>query len=222
MLCWGVLTGCLSSRPTSQGVVRIETGCPRVPASRHCDHERRLPPSPTALPLFYGSRSAGVGPGLVDAPIHILCVASVCARAVWCVVCVWMGIARVCSSRPVPTREGPVCRAPAPARVHTSQPHRLFREQTLDLPMCWWPTRLAACSLPHPPHSPPRSLAPLVGVCLVPCVTCACGATTSGLVCYRMAVGGVRGGEAFGAPHVSFLMVPATPRRIDARGSDSL
>ena len=137
-----------------------------MPASRHCDHERRLPPSPTALPLFYGSRSAGVGPGLVDAPIHILCVASVCARAVWCVVCVWMGIARVCSSRPVPTREGPVCRAPAPARVHTSQPHRLFREQTLDLPMCWWPTRLAACSLPHPPHSLPTPLPRPTGVCV--------------------------------------------------------
>ena len=52
--------------------------------------------------------------------------------------------------------------------------------------------------------------------------TCACGATTPGTACYRMAVGGVSGGEAFGAPHVSLLMVPATPRRIDARGSDSL
>ena len=28
-----------------------------------------------------------------------------------------------------------------------------------------------------------------------------CGATTPGTACYRMAVGGVRGGEAFGAPH---------------------
>ena len=121
MLCCGVLTGCLSSRPTSQGVVRIETGCPRVPASRHCDHERRLPPPPTALPLFHGSCSAGVGPGLVDAPPHILCVAPVCVRVVWCVVCVWMGIARVCSSRPVPTCEGPVCRAPAPASAQDLQ-----------------------------------------------------------------------------------------------------
>ena len=49
-----------------------------------------------------------------------------------------------------------------------------------------------------------------------------CGATTPGSACYRMAAGGVLGGDASGAPHASFMMVPAAPRRIDARGSDSL
>ena len=43
-----------------------------------------------------------------------------------------------------------------------------------------------------------------------------------GFTCYRMAVGGVRGGETSGALHVSFMMVPAAPRRIDTRGSDRL
>ena len=55
------------------------------------------------------------------------------------------------------------------------------------------------------------------GVCLVPCVACACGATMPGVACYRMAAGGVLGGDASGAPHVSLMMVPAAPRRIDAR-----
>ena len=84
-------------------------------------------------------------------------------------------------------------------------------------------TDTARCTLslpsPTPPAPPPR---PLVGVCLVPCVTCACGATTSGTACYRMAAGGAWGGDASGALHVSFMMVPAAPRRIDARGSDRL
>ena len=63
----------------------------------------------------------------------------------------------------------------------------------------------------------------LVGVCMVSCVTCACGATAPGYACYRMAADGVLGGDASGAPHASFMMVPAAPRRIDAaRGSDSL
>ena len=75
--------------------------------------------------------------------------------------------------------------------------------------------------IPHSPRPTP-SLAPLAGVCLVPCVTCACGATAPGSACYRMAAGGVLGGDASGAPHASFMMVPAAPRRIDARGSDRL
>ena len=161
------------------------------------------------------------GPWLVDAPPHILCVAPVCVRVVWCVVCVWTDIARVCRSRPVPTCEGPVCHAPAPA---SAQDHQLPWEQTIEAVFSsrWRLTRLAARSLPRPPLPSPHPLAPLVGVCLVPCVTCACGATTSGTACYRMAAGGAWGGDASGALHVSFMMVPAAPRRIDARGSDRL
>ena len=222
MLCCGVLTGCISSRPTSQGVARIETGCPRVPASRHCDHERRLPPPPTALLLFHGSRSAGVGPGLVDCPpSYPMCCPSVCACGVWCGMCAWTDFARVCRSRPVPTCEGPVCHVPAPAAAQDLQ---LPREQTVEAVIPFAGGRhgsLHALSpAPHSPRSTPP--APLVGVCSVPCVACACGATTPGVACYRMAVGGARGGEAFGAPHASFMMVPAAPRRIDARGSDRL
>ena len=154
-------------------------------------------------------------------PSYPMCCPSVCACGVVCGVCVWTDIARVCRSRPVPTCEGPVCHAPAPA---SAQDHQLPWEQTVEAVFSsrWRLTRLAARSLPRPPLPSPHPLAPLVCVCLVPCVTCACGATTPGTACYRMAVGGVRGGEAFGAPHVSLLMVPATPRRIDARGSDSL
>ena len=36
-------------------------------------------------------------------PSYPRCVAPVCVHLVWCVVCVWMGIARVCSIRLVPT-----------------------------------------------------------------------------------------------------------------------
>ena len=59
-----------------------------MPALVCCDHERRLLPPPTALLLFHGPCSAGVGPGLVDAPPHILCVAPMCARMVCGVGCV--------------------------------------------------------------------------------------------------------------------------------------
>ena len=155
VLCCGVLTGCISSRPTSQGVARIETGCPRVPASRHCDHERRLPPPPTALLLFHGSRSAGVGPGLVDCPpSYPMCCPSVCACGVWCGMCVWSDFARVCRSRPVPTCEGPVCHVPAPAAAQDLQ---LPREQTVEAVIPFAGGRhgsLHALS-PHSPRSPP-------------------------------------------------------------------
>ena len=154
-------------------------------------------------------------------PSYPMCCPSVCADGVWCGVCVWTDIARVCRSRPVPTCEGPVRHVPAPAAAQDLQ---LPREQTVEVvtPSRWRRTRLAARSLfrPSPPPAPPPR--PLVGVCLVPCVTCACGATTSGTACYRMAAGGAWGGDASGALHVSFMMVPAAPRRIDARGSDRL
>ena len=154
-------------------------------------------------------------------PSYPMCCPSVCADGVWCGVRAWTDIARVCRSRPVPTCEGPVCHAPAPA---SAQDHQLPWEQTIEAVFSsrWRLTRLAARSLPRPPLPSPHPLAPLVGGCLVPCVTCACGATTPGSACYRMAAGGVLGGDASGAPHASFMMVPAAPHRIDARGSDSL
>ena len=87
-------------------------GCsPRVTVTTSVDSHLLLPP----CLLFHGSRFAGVGPGLVDAPSHLLCVAPVCGCVVCGVVCVWMGIARVCRSRPVPTCEGLVCRVSVPA-----------------------------------------------------------------------------------------------------------
>ena len=62
------------------------------------------------------------------------------------------------------------------------------------------------------------------------------GAVCLGLVVGRLCVGlltglvvrgdvgpvGRREAVASGAPHMSFMMVPAAPRRIDARGSDRL
>ena len=158
MLCYGVLTGCISSRPTSQGVARIETGCPRVPASRHCDHERRLPPPPTALLLFHGSRSAGVGPGLVDCPpSYPMCCPSVCACGVWCGMCVWTDFARVCRSRPVPTCEGPVCHVPAPAAAQDLQ---LPREQTVEAVIPFAGGRHGSLHALSPAPPSPRSTPP--------------------------------------------------------------
>ena len=193
-----------------------------MPALACCDHGRRLPPPPTALLLFHGSRSAGVGPGLVDCPpSYPMCCPSVCACGVWCGMCVWTDFARVCRSRPVPTCEGPVCHVPAPAAAQDLQ---LPREQTVEAVIPFAGGRHGSLHALSPAPPSPRSTppAPLVGVCSVPCVACACGATTPGVACYRMAVGGARGGEAFGAPHASFMMVPAAPHRIDAGGSDRL
>ena len=74
-----------------------------------CPHPRPLPLWRATCPL-----SPGMLPTCAISPPP-RCYPSVCACGVWCVVCVWTDIARVCSSRPVPTCEGPVCRAPAPA-----------------------------------------------------------------------------------------------------------
>ena len=69
-------------------VVSDRVSSRECPPARRSDLERRLPPPPTALPLFHSPCSAGVDPGLVDAPPHILCVAPVCARMVCGVGCV--------------------------------------------------------------------------------------------------------------------------------------
>ena len=152
MLCCGVLTGCLSSRPTSQGVVRIETGCPRVPASRHCDHERRLPPPPTALPLFHSPCSAGVDPGLVDAPPHILCVAPVCARMVCGVGCVRGRTSPECAAAAqCPRVRAPsvMCQRLRQPRISSSLGSRLSRLSFLSLV-----ADTARCTLSPPPPTP--------------------------------------------------------------------
>ena len=112
-----------------------------------------------------------------------------------------------------------MCQRLRQPRISSSLGSRLSRLSFLSLV-----ADMARCTLSPPSPTPLASplAPPLVGVCSVPCVTCACGATTSRTACYRMAAGGVLGGDASGAPHVSLMMVPAAPRRIDARGSDSL
>ena len=164
VLCCGVLTGCISSRPTSQGVARIETGCPRVPASRHCDHERRLPPPPTALLLFHGSRSAGVGPGLVDCPpSYPMCCPSVCARGVWCGVC-GDGHRPSMQQPPSAQREGLVCHESQ--RLPEQDPRSLGGRLSICLFVGGRHGSLHAL-FPHPPlPSPPPLLAPPWWVCV--------------------------------------------------------
>ena len=110
-------------------------------------------------------------------------------------VCMWGVVWCVCGRAPPECAAAAhsVCHEPAPARAGSSLP----RGPTVDLSLRWWLTRLAACSLPPSPAPLSFPLAPpLVGVCMVPCVTCACGATTPGSACYRMAAGGVLGGDA--------------------------
>ena len=136
VLCWGVLTGCLSSRPISQGVVRIETGCPRVPASRHCDHERRLPPSPTAHrpALVLRLTLCWCGPWVGGCPPFISYVLPQCVRVrcgVWCV-CGWA------SPEYAAVAQCPRVRAP-------SAVHQRLREFTLRSPIGSFGSRLSIC-----------------------------------------------------------------------------
>ena len=143
-------------------------------------------------------------------------------------VCVWCGVWYVCGWTPpecAVAAQRPRVRAPSAVlqRLPVQDPRSLFEGAD-----CRFVYSLVAdtarCMLSPPSPTPLASplAPPVVGVCSVPCVTCACGATTSRTACYRMAAGGVLGGDASGAPHVSLMMVPAAPRRIDARGSDSL
>ena len=80
-----------------------------------CPHPcpRPLRPASCALP-------PGMPPLCTISPSPRCC-PSVFACGVRCGVCAWTDIARVCSSRPVPTCEGPVCRAPAPASAQDLQ-----------------------------------------------------------------------------------------------------
>ena len=219
----GVVTGCLCSRPTSQCVAWLVTGCSReCPPARRSDLERRLPPPPTALPLFHSPCSAGVDPGLVDAPPHILCVAPVCARMVCGVGCVCGRTSPECAAAAqCPRVRAPsvMCQRLRQPRISSSLGSRLLRLSFLSLV-----ADTARCTLSPPPPTP---LAPPPPphwwVCVQSRVWHAHVARRrlgSHATAWQLVVRG--GGEALGAPHASFMMVPAAPRRIDARGSDRL
>ena len=154
----GVVTGCLCSRPTSQCVAWLVTGCSRecLPA-RRSDLERRLPPPPTALPLFHSPCSAGVDPGLVDAPPHILCVAPVCVRVVWGVVCVCGRTSPECAAAAqCPRVRAPsvMCQRLRQPRISSSLGSRLSRLSLL-LAGDGHGSLHALSSVPHSPRPTP-------------------------------------------------------------------
>ena len=178
-------------------------------------------PTPRPSPLWLAT--CPLHPGMSPFVCHLL-ISYVLPQ--W--VCGWCDVRCVCGWAPPECAAAAQCprvRAPSAVlqRLPVQDPRSLFEgaDSRFSYSLVADTARCMLTPLsPTPLAPPPRP--PLVGVCMVSCVTCACGATTPGSACYRMAAGGVLGGDASGAPHASFMMVPAAPHRIDAGGSDRL